>query len=218
MARCRLVADSRRAVAGPHPTLLRTAVPPIALLLCAAVLPGQSADVLSKHNAAFLNGLWQAGYVEYADKIGDLVAASNLSDAEKKVVEASHTKLKIAIAAQKGDADVRAKLVLGVIDEKTAELGKAAPGSETANELLSELIEQYRLLADAVSELLANERIQPSRSRSARRSSRSSRQPKPISRSARRPTRRCGAKTNPAARCRCSWPSMASASSATTRR
>lgn len=158
MARCRLVADSRRAVAGPHPTLLRTAVPPIALLLCAAVLPGQSADVLSKHNAAFLNGLWQAGYVEYADKIGDLVAASNLSDAEKKVVEASHTKLKIAIAAQKGDADVRAKLVLGVIDEKTAELGKAAPGSETANELLSELIEQYRLLADAVSELLANEK------------------------------------------------------------
>ena len=84
MARCRLVADSRRAVAGPHPTLLRTGFPPIALLLCAAVLPGQSADVLSKHNAAFLNGLWQAGYVEYADKIGDLVAASNLSDAEKK--------------------------------------------------------------------------------------------------------------------------------------
>ena len=159
MARCRLLADIRRAAAGPRDqALLRTAVPPIVLLLCAAVLPGQSADVLGKRNAAFLNGLWQAGYVEYADKIGQLVAASNLPADEKKVVEAAHTKLKIAIAAQKGDAKERRDLVLKVIDEKTALLGSATPGSEAAVELLGELVDQYRLLADAVSEMLAQEK------------------------------------------------------------
>jgi len=153
-----LVADIRRAAAAPRkPSLLRTTVSPIALL-CAAVLPGQSADVLGKHNAAFLNGLWQAGYIDYADKIGQLVAASNLPEAEKKAVEASHMKLLIAIAVNSGDAKQRIQLVTKVIDEKTALLAAAAPGSEASIEALGELIEQYRLLADAVSEALAQEK------------------------------------------------------------
>ena len=154
MARCRLVAD----ILGAARPQIRTAIAPIALLLGAAVLPGQSADVLGKRNNAFLNGLWQAGYIEYADKIGELVAASNLPEAEKKAVEASHTKLKIAIAANAGDAETRFKLVIKVIDEKTALLGAAAPGSEASINLLSEVVDQYRLLSDAVSEWLAQEK------------------------------------------------------------
>src|SRR5262245_50302259 len=111
MARCRLVADILRAAAAPRDRTLKTASP-IVLLLCAAVLPGQSAEVLSKHNAAFLNGLWQAGYSEYALKVGELVAASNLPEAEKKEVEASHRKLQIARALRDNDPKKRRDLVL----------------------------------------------------------------------------------------------------------
>ncbi|HEX6812392.1 MAG TPA: hypothetical protein VF384_12260 [Planctomycetota bacterium] len=138
--------------------LLRTAVSPLALLLCAAVLPGQSAAVLGKRNAKFLEGLWQAGYVDYADTIGQLVAASNLPEDEKKAVDVLHTKLKIAIFAQQGNAKERHALIIKGLDDKVAQLAAAAPGSEACVDMLSEVIDQYRLLADVVVELLAQEK------------------------------------------------------------
>src|SRR5262245_8057498 len=119
---------------------LRCLALPTSLLLPGALL-AQSPAVLGKHNAAYLEGLWRAGYIEFADQVGKLVAGSNLPDDEKSAVKAVHTKLRIAISAQSGNANERRQLVLETIATKKKALDAAADGSEAAVDGINELVE-----------------------------------------------------------------------------
>ena len=137
--------------------MMKFALSPVALLLGSGVLLGQTTEILGPRNSAFLEGLWRSGYIVEADRIGQLVAASNLPAAEKEIVGTLHTRLQIAVAAQSGDAKQRRDLVLKVIADKAAQIAAAPAGSDTAVELVNDWIEQFRLLADAVSEALGQE-------------------------------------------------------------
>lgn len=138
----------------PRPLM---AWPVPAVLLLAWFLPGQSAAVLGPRNARFLEGLWRAGYIEEAKRIGELVAASKLPDAEKKAVDTIYDRLKLAILIKEGDGKGRKEHVQKQIAEKKAEVDAAPANSEAQIDKLAELIDQYRLLADAMTAVLAQE-------------------------------------------------------------
>jgi hypothetical protein len=133
---------------------LRCLALPTSLLFAAPALLAQSTAVLGKHNAAFLEGLWRAGYLDFADQLGKLVANSNLPADEKEQVKASHTKLRMAIAARDGNATERRQLALDTIATKEKALAAAAEGSDAAVDAMNELVESYRLFADAMAEAL----------------------------------------------------------------
>lgn len=129
----------------------------LAVCLLAAVGTAQTVAVLGPRNAAFLEGLWRAGYIDQADNLGKLVAASDLPEAEKKAVEGVHTRLRIAVAARAGDALGRRDLVVKGIEQRTRDLQAADPKSEAGMALAGDLVEQHRLLADAVVEALGQQ-------------------------------------------------------------
>jgi tetratricopeptide (TPR) repeat protein len=135
----------------------KLSAPLAALTLLTAGLSAQTTAILGPSNAAYLEGLWRAGYIEYAQKVGDLVAASNLPEAEKKAVDAVYTRLKIAISQRDQDALGRRDLVLKVIADKSAQVKAGDVKADATSFLVLELVEQYRLLADALVEALAKE-------------------------------------------------------------
>jgi len=129
-----------------------------AFAAAASPLFAQSADVLAPSgNAAFLEGLWRYNYIEQAKKVGDLVEASNLPESEKKAVAEIYRRLKIALSIKNDDAIARRDLVLQGLNEKAAQLRSAEANSEAAVQLMSEYIEQFRLLADALVGAFAQE-------------------------------------------------------------
>ncbi|MBL8754531.1 MAG: hypothetical protein JNK15_14600, partial [Planctomycetes bacterium] len=127
-------------------------------LVLSSVAAAQTSAVLGQKNAAFLTGLWRIGYTDYADKIGQLVAASNLVDKEKAEVGEVHRRLQMALKTQSGDALGRRDLALQTIDEKLAALTNAKPGSEEHIDMLGDLIDGCRLYADAVAEALKQDK------------------------------------------------------------
>lgn len=137
---------------------LRSIVPAAGLIFAAAAAPAQSAAVLGSSNAAYVEGLWRAGYIDLADKMGQLVASSNLPDPEKKAVADVHRKLQIAISGNEGNWAMRRDLILQTLAEKKAQLQAAKPESEAGINALAEVVEQYRLLSDALAALFAEEK------------------------------------------------------------
>lgn len=124
----------------------------------ATSLSAQSAEILAQSgNAAFLEGLWRYNFIDQAKKVGDLVEASNLSEGEKKAVAEIYRRLKIAISIKNDDAIARRDLVLQGLKEKAAQFKAAQPNSDAAVQLLSEYIDQFRLLADALVGAFAQE-------------------------------------------------------------
>jgi tetratricopeptide (TPR) repeat protein len=140
-----------------HPRTLTYGPLAAFLPLLVAALPGQNASVLGAHNASFLESLWRRNYIDEAVKIGDLVAASNLPAAEKAAVDSVYTKLKLALATRDKNPKERRDLVLKTIAEKRAKVEGSPANSEAQLDALGEMVDQYRLLADAMVELLAQE-------------------------------------------------------------
>jgi tetratricopeptide (TPR) repeat protein len=127
-------------------------------LLFSSAAAAQTSAVLGQKNAAFLTGLWRIGYTDYADKIGQLVAASNLVDKEKAEVGEVHRRLRIALTSLAGDALGRRDLALQTIDEKLAALANVKVGSQDHIETISELVDGCRIYADAVAEALKQDK------------------------------------------------------------
>ncbi len=134
---------------------IRSVVGAVALLALTA--PAQSPAILGPSNAAFVEGLWRVNYIQEALRVAELVAASTLPDSEKKAVELIHTRLQIALKTQSGDAVGRRDLVLKGLEDKATQLKAADLKSEAASILVGEWIDQFRLLADAMVEALAQE-------------------------------------------------------------